>query len=229
MTAEVWTHGKARLRVTALRDWPHRTASHGITLRHAGAVANPRSMRDAKTRVHDRFTSTPVRGSTATQSSLDGFLFIHGQACHHLGTFKISDGASVCDFNLETAVGRVREGCDGSCWQGATLLRAHAREEEQRRQRDPAQRSRVRSAFTPQVSVDLGAMANVHAVFPAARIGQLPFLGSMRSTICGGKSTNARSMRLSQLCWSFCWAAPCTASRPRYVPLFVIGVEPGPR
>ena len=36
-------------------------------------------------------------------------------------------------FNLETAVGRARVSCGAVGWQGATTLRAHAREEEQRR------------------------------------------------------------------------------------------------
>ena len=56
------------------------------------------------------------------------------------------DAKPVRSLNLETAVGRTREGGDGTRWQGATTLRAHAREEEQRGQRDPAQPSRVRSA-----------------------------------------------------------------------------------
>ena len=41
-------------------------------------------------------------------------------------------------INLETAVGRARVGRVGARWQGATTLRAHAREEAQRRQRAPA-------------------------------------------------------------------------------------------
>jgi len=41
-------------------------------------------------------------------------------------------------FNLETAVGRARVGCDGVRWQGETTLRAPARKEKQRRRRAPA-------------------------------------------------------------------------------------------
>jgi len=37
-------------------------------------------------------------------------------------------------------------------WQGATMLRANARKEEQRRQRAPGRRNRVRSALTQKVS-----------------------------------------------------------------------------
>ena len=49
---------------------------------------------------------------------------------------------------LETAVGRVRVGCDAVRWQGVTTLRAPAREAEQRRQRAVARLTRVRSALT---------------------------------------------------------------------------------
>ena len=51
-------------------------------------------------------------------------------------------------LNLETAVGRVRVGCDAVRWQGETTLRAPAREAEQRRQRALARLTRVRSALT---------------------------------------------------------------------------------
>ena len=51
-------------------------------------------------------------------------------------------------FNLETAVERARVGCDAVRWQGATTLRAHAREEEQSRQRAVARLTQVRSAVT---------------------------------------------------------------------------------
>ena len=86
--------------------------------------------------------------------------------------------AVVTDFNLETAVGRTREGGDGTRWQGATTLRAHAREEEQRGQRVPAPPYRVRSAVTLEVKLNVGANASAHAASPADESGQLPFLGS---------------------------------------------------
>jgi hypothetical protein len=38
-------------------------------------------------------------------------------------------------INLDSAVERARAGRDAACWQGATTLRAVAREEEQRSQR----------------------------------------------------------------------------------------------
>jgi hypothetical protein len=44
-------------------------------------------------------------------------------------------------------------GCDAVRWQGATTLRARAREEEQRGQRTAARLNRVRSALTPSVKV----------------------------------------------------------------------------
>jgi hypothetical protein len=55
-------------------------------------------------------------------------------------------------------------GRDGVRWQGATTLRAHAREEEQRRQRAPVRLNRVRSAVTQKVKVVVGAKARIHAV-----------------------------------------------------------------
>ena len=66
-------------------------------------------------------------------------------------------------LNLETAVGRARVGCDAVRWQGATTLRARAREEEQRGQRAAARLNRVRSAVTPTVTVDVSSEINVHA------------------------------------------------------------------
>ncbi len=66
----------------------------------------------------------------------------------------------------------------GARWQGATTLRAHAHEEEQRRQRAPARLNRVRSAVTQAVKVVVGTKARIHAACPAARSGQLRFLGS---------------------------------------------------
>ena len=78
-------------------------------------------------------------------------------------------------------------GRDAVGWQGQAqacpalrsggTLRAHAREEEQRRQRAAAWLNRVRSALTQQVKGALREKANVHAVYPAEESGQLPFLG----------------------------------------------------
>ena len=68
-------------------------------------------------------------------------------------------------------------GRDAVGWQGATTLRAHAREEEQRGQRAAAWLNRVRSALTQLVKVAVSERVNVHAVYPAEESGQLPFLG----------------------------------------------------
>jgi hypothetical protein len=57
-------------------------------------------------------------------------------------------------LTLETAVGSARVGCDAVGWQGATTLRARAREEKQRGQRAAAQLNRARSAL-PQVVNDV--------------------------------------------------------------------------
>ena len=81
--------------------------------------------------------------------------------------------------SLEAAVGRARVGRDAVRWQGATTLRAHAREEEQRRQRAAVRLNRVRSALTQAVKEVVGAELDVHAVLPAEESGQLPFLGSV--------------------------------------------------
>ena len=80
-------------------------------------------------------------------------------------------------FNLDSAVGRTRVGCDGVLWQGETTLRANAREEEQRGQRAPAQFNRVCSAFTQMVSVLRRKNISVHAGLPNGGSGQLPNLG----------------------------------------------------
>ena len=79
---------------------------------------------------------------------------------------------------LETAVGRARVGCDAVCWQGVTTLRAHAREEEQRRQRAVARLNRVRSALTQMGAVIVVKKVNVLTRLLAEASGQLPFLGS---------------------------------------------------
>ena len=78
---------------------------------------------------------------------------------------------------LETAVGRARVGRDAVRWQGATTLRAPAREAEQRGQRAAARLNRVRSALTQEVSVVMGTNLSVHAASPVEESGQLPFLG----------------------------------------------------
>ncbi len=70
----------------------------------------------------------------------------------------------VVQMILETAVGRARVGRDGVRWQGATTLRAHAREKEQRRQRAPVRLNRVRSAVTQEVKVVVDTKARIHAV-----------------------------------------------------------------
>ena len=68
-------------------------------------------------------------------------------------------------------------GCAAVGWQGATTLRAHAREEEQRGQRAAAQLNRVRSALTQPVKMVVRKKFSIHAVYPAEESGQLPFLG----------------------------------------------------
>ena len=65
-------------------------------------------------------------------------------------------------FNLDQAVGRARVGCDAMCWQGVTMLRAHGREDEQRRQRAAARLNRVRSALIRMVTVAVVKSVNVH-------------------------------------------------------------------
>ena len=67
-------------------------------------------------------------------------------------------------FNLETAAGRARVGCDAVRWQDVTTLRAPARKEEQRRKRAVARLNRVRSAVTPMVAVLVGTKVSVHQV-----------------------------------------------------------------
>ena len=58
-----------------------------------------------------------------------------------------------------------------------TTLRPHGREEEQRGQRAAARPNRARSALTLVVKWVVSEKVNVHAVYPAAESGQLPFLG----------------------------------------------------
>ena len=68
-------------------------------------------------------------------------------------------------------------GPDAEGWQRATTLRAHAREKAQRSQRAAAWLNRVRSALTQQKKVAVRDKVNVHAVYPAEKSGQMPFLG----------------------------------------------------
>ena len=74
-------------------------------------------------------------------------------------------------------------GRDGARWQGATTLRAHAREKEQHGlkacQRAPARLNRVRSAVTQQVKCAVAMKVSIHAVHHAEQSGQLRFLGSI--------------------------------------------------
>ena len=67
--------------------------------------------------------------------------------------------------------------CDAVGWQGATTLRAYAREEKQRGQRAAARVNRVRSALTQPVKVVVRMKVSIHAVYQAEESGQLPFLG----------------------------------------------------
>ena len=67
-------------------------------------------------------------------------------------------------------------GCDAVGWQGATTLRAYAREEKQRSQRAAARLNRVRSALTQPVKVVVRRQVSIHVVYPAEESGQLPFL-----------------------------------------------------
>jgi len=78
---------------------------------------------------------------------------------------------------LEAAVGRARVGCDGVRRQGATTLRAPAREEKQRRRRASARLNRVRSVVTLEVTLLVGKKAGVHGAYPAEGSGQMRFLG----------------------------------------------------
>ena len=75
---------------------------------------------------------------------------------------------------LETAVGRARVGGDAVRWQGLAqacpapclglTLRAPARKEEQRRQRDAALLNRVRSGVTHEVMAGVGRKVCVPVV-----------------------------------------------------------------
>ena len=60
--------------------------------------------------------------------------------------------------------GRARVGCDAVRWQGATTLRARAREEEQRGQRAAARRNRVRSVRYKLDLVLETTKVSIHAV-----------------------------------------------------------------
>lgn len=80
-------------------------------------------------------------------------------------------------FTLETVVGRIRVGCDGVRWQGATRRLAPASNEEQRSQRAPARLNRICSALALTVKGRVSKNLNIHVVFPAVVSGQLRFLG----------------------------------------------------
>ena len=83
----------------------------------------------------------------------------------------------VCGLNLETAVGRVRVGCDAVRWQDATTLRAPAREAEQRRQRAAARLTRVRSALTSKRKANEVRKVNNDRGLKMLSSGQLPLPG----------------------------------------------------
>ena len=80
-------------------------------------------------------------------------------------------------LNLDSAVEHARVGCDAVRQQGATTLRALAREKEQRRWRAVAQLNWVCSALTQVVNVVVSTKLSVHAVLPAVSSGQLRNLG----------------------------------------------------
>ena len=80
-------------------------------------------------------------------------------------------------FNLETAVGRVRVGCDGVRWQGAPRLLAPASNEKQRGRRAAARLNRTRSALTHTMKVCVTVNLNTHVLLHVFTSGQLPFLG----------------------------------------------------
>ena len=100
-------------------------------------------------------------------------------------------------LNLETAVGRARVGGDAVRWQGATTLRAAARKEEQRRQRDAALLNRARSGVTHEVMARVGRKVCIHTVVPAGESGQLRFLGSLLRLRSGSGLSEAKG---SEVC-----------------------------
>jgi len=81
-------------------------------------------------------------------------------------------GWSAEEIILETAVGRVRVGCDQARWQGATTQRADARKEEQHGQRAPARLNRARSAVTHPVMFVVGTHVSTHAACPPQRFAR---------------------------------------------------------
>lgn len=87
------------------------------------------------------------------------------------------------DFlSLVPAVGRARAGRHRVGWQGATTLRAHAHEEEQRSQHARGRLDRVRSVLTRKVMEVVSPKSSIHTVQPAEMSGQLPDLGSVACT-----------------------------------------------
>ncbi|MDO9148592.1 MAG: hypothetical protein Q7U52_13210 [Hydrogenophaga sp.] len=81
-------------------------------------------------------------------------------------------------FNLETAVGQARVGCQRVCWQGATPPLATASKKEQRGQRTAWRLKRICSAVTWKVSAAVVKIVHIHGPFQRKERGQLPFLGS---------------------------------------------------
>ncbi len=86
------------------------------------------------------------------------------------------------NFNLDSVVERARQCRDRRARHGVTTLRATARKEEQRRMVRRARCWRARSALTQQVNGSEAGNVNIHAAFQKVASGQLPNLGSSRST-----------------------------------------------
>ncbi|MCZ2438600.1 MAG: hypothetical protein LC119_00305 [Burkholderiales bacterium] len=79
------------------------------------------------------------------------------------GAIHIHAAGQIAEVNLEAAVGRARVDRAAVRWQGATTLRARAREKEQRRQRTAARLNQVRSVLTRMVTCAVGTKLSVHA------------------------------------------------------------------
>ncbi|MDQ1314707.1 MAG: hypothetical protein QG662_816 [Pseudomonadota bacterium] len=86
---------------------------------------------------------------------------------------------SAADFNLETAVGRVRWCVWARVCREATTPQAEACKEERQRQARDQACQRVRSGVTQKVNVDEGRKHSIHAAPIEVMSGQLRFLGSM--------------------------------------------------
>ena len=120
----------------------------------------------------------PLGRSGLQTAPLDFAGKVFGWTAEKATTFKLLDAFVDGGFDLETAVGRARVGCDGVRWQGLTTRRAHARKEEQCGQRRPALLNRMPSAVTQEVKFVVAEFVSIHAVFDAGASGQLPFPGS---------------------------------------------------